>query len=326
MDDKALARQLRRQEGVVTRQQLRECGVSDSDVERMIRRRELTRIGPRLFVNHTGALTWDQRAWAAVLSYAPAALAGRSALQAHGLRGHDRGKNSPIVVCVDRTRSIRRRPGVHVLQLKDFEARSQMSLSPPRLRVEHALLWEASAQEKPVRALAILADAVQQGATTPGRLADALALHPVLRHRQLLLEILRDVARGAYSVLEQRYLVDVERPHGLPTADRQRRVKPGRTVAYRDVDYVELGTGVELDGRIGHEDALDRWADLDRDLDAVTAGQLTLRAGWAQVLEPCRLAIVVGDVLTARGWSDQLTSCGPDCLVADRTTGLVPGT
>jgi hypothetical protein len=92
--------------------------------------------------------------------------------------------------------------------------------------------------------------------------------------------ILGDVASGAYSVLERRYLTDVERPHGLPTGMRQRRVSMGRTVAYRDVEYLGLRTLVELDGGLGHESPRDRWADLDRDVDAAVAGDLTLRVGW----------------------------------------------
>ncbi|HEX2893331.1 MAG TPA: hypothetical protein VHO29_04930 [Marmoricola sp.] len=40
--------------------------------------------------------------------------------------------------------------------------------------------------------------------------------------------------------------------------------------------------------------ALDRWADLDRDLDAAGANQLTVRLGWQQVLQPCRTAEALG--------------------------------
>lgn len=85
------------------------------------------------------------------------------------------------------------------------------------------------------------------------------------------MEVLNDVATGAYSVLEHRYLTRVERPHGLPTAKRQRTVSTGRTSAYRDVEYLGLSTIVELDGRLGHEETNDRWVDMDRDIDAARA-------------------------------------------------------
>jgi hypothetical protein len=324
MDTKGMRQLQRKQDGVITRAQLLGLGAKQPDLDRMLRRRELTRVHAGIYVDHTGELTWRQRAWAAVLAYAPAALAGRSALQAEGVRGHDSAKSAPIVVCVDRRRSVRRRAGIHVTFVSGFEERCQVHKSPPRLRVDHALVYEAAARDRPDAALAVLADAVQQGVTTPARLASTLEAHPTLRHRRLLMEILQDVAAGAYSVLEHHYLVDVERPHGLPAGDRQRRVKPGKTVAYRDVDYLELGTGVELDGRLGHEEALDRWGDLARDLDAAATGQVTLRAGWGQVLEPCRLAGIIGGVLTSRGWAGELRPCGPGCRATDRPTNHAP--
>ena len=100
-------------------------------------------------------------------------------------------------------------------------------------------------------------------------------------------------------------------------AARQRRVRVGKTIAYRDVEYVGLGTTVELDGRIGHEQNADRWADLDRDLSTAVAGEVTLRAGWKQVLDPCRLASIVVRVLQARGWRGQPRPCGPGCTVGN---------
>ncbi len=255
-----MRRLLRKQDGVITRAQLLALGAKQTDLDRMVRRRELSRVHAGVYVEHTGEPTWRQRAWAAVWPTTPPHwLAGRPC-GPRGVRGHDPSGSAPIVVCVDRRRSVRRRDGIHVTFVSGFEERCQLHKSPPRLRVDHALVYEAAARDRPDSALAVLADAVQQGVTTPARLASTLEMHPTLRHRRLLTEILRDVAAGAYSVLEHRYLVDVERPHGLPVGDRQRRVKPGKTVAYRDVDYIDLGTGVELDGRIGHEQPLDRWS------------------------------------------------------------------
>ena len=67
--------------------------------------------------------------------------------------------------------------------------------------------------------MVVLADACQQRRTTAARLAATLTSMSRLRHRALLLEILGEVASGAYSVLERRYLRDVERAHGLPGVD-----------------------------------------------------------------------------------------------------------
>jgi hypothetical protein len=72
---------------------------------------------------------------------------------------------------------------------------------------------------------------------------------------------------------------------------------------------------VALDGRLGHERAADRWSDLDRDISGVLLGDLTVRIGWGQVLEPCRLALSMGRLLTARGWDETLRPCGSGCLI-----------
>ena len=49
----------------------------DADIARMLRRRDLVTVLPGVYVNHTGAQTWEQRAWAAVLYFWPAALTRR---------------------------------------------------------------------------------------------------------------------------------------------------------------------------------------------------------------------------------------------------------
>jgi hypothetical protein len=114
-------------------------------------------------------------------------------------------------------------------------------------------------------------------------------------------------------VLERRFLLHVERAHGLPEGRRQGRERTRSGTAYRDGEYVDQALVLELQGRLGHEWALDHWADLGRDLDAATCGRLTLRAGWGQVLQPCRFADVLAAVLTARGWTGTPLPCGPRC-------------
>lgn len=134
---------------------------------------------------------------------------------------------------------------------------------------------------------------------------------PRLRQRALLREVLADVASGTRSVLEQRYLRDVERAHGLPTGERQLRQATTSGVVHRDVRHLPERVLVELDGAFGHRDSIDRWADLQRDLDAAVHDHVTQRPGWAKVLEPCRLADLVGAVLRRRGWTGRVEPCGP---------------
>ena len=302
-----VTRLLRRQDGVVSRRQVRAAGGTDADIDRLVRRRVWVRIHPGVYVDHTGPPSWRQRAWAAVLLLEPAALSGASALRAHGLRGHD--DYGGIEVAVPATRHPSAPRGIRVVRLRKFDEVTQSHLSPPRVRIEVALLRVASRARTEDRTVAVLADACQAGRSTPSRLAAELALIRRLPRRDLIESVLADVAVGAHSALERRYLRHVERAHRLPQARRQR----ADSGAVRDVEYLRWRARIELDGRLGHEWTMDRWDDLDRDVDSAVVGHLTVRIGWRQVLEPCRLAERVGQILAARGWQGRTTPCGPRC-------------
>jgi hypothetical protein len=301
------------QDGVISRSQVLEAGETDSDIARRLRRREWSRIHPGVYVDHNGPPTWDQLTWAAVLYYWPAALEGSSALHAYKVRGHTPRDGAPISVCVDRTRTVKRRVGITVYQLAGVEALCKMELSPPRQTLEHALLSVAARKKRLDASIAVLADAVQDGRTTPDRSLKALELRPKLRHRALLREVLSDVDEGVRSVLEHRYLKMVERAHGLPRGERQKPWVLGGRRGYPDVEYKDLSVLVHLDGKIGHSDSLDRWADFDRDIAGLVDSIITIRIGWGQVLDPCRLATSIGALLGQRGWAGHLQRCSPIC-------------
>lgn len=329
MDHRALATLVAAQDGVVSRRQVLEVGGDDTFIETCLRRRRWARLHAGVFVDHTGPPSWSQRAWAATLYHWPASLAGRSALVAHGVRVPTPGE--PIELVVDRSRRVRDPSGMRTSQLTGYDELTLRHLSPPRVRLEHAVLTVASRAAGDDSAVAVVADACQRRRTTPARLQAALRSMPRLPRRRLLAEILDDVESGAFSVLERRYLRDVERAHGLPRGDRQRREVAGAEgrAVFRDVAYARFTTLVELDGRLGHDMVTDRWRDLDRDLDAAQTGRTTLRAGWRQVLTPCRLAVVVADVLRARGWAGVPRRCGQGCSVhtsgGDRRDPPAPG-
>lgn len=192
--------------------------------------------------------------------------------------------------------------GVRLVRLRRFDEVTQLRLSPPRVRIEAALLRVASRSPTDDGIVAVLGDACQGGRTTVRRLGAELAT---------IEAVLADVAAGTCSALERRYLRDVERAHGLPRAGRQSTT----AATVRDVEYKAWRTLVELDGRLGHEWTSDRWDDLDRDVDAAVDGHLTVRIGWRQVLQPCRLAERMARILVARGWPGRARSCGPCCLV-----------
>jgi hypothetical protein len=103
---------------------------------------------------------------------------------------------------------------------------AQLHLSPPRVRIEPALLRVASLAPGEDGTVAVLADGCQSGRTTAPRLAAELATIGRIPRRDLIQDVLADVADGALSALERRYLRDVERAHALPRAGRQ-RAAPG---------------------------------------------------------------------------------------------------
>jgi hypothetical protein len=314
MDDRdELDELVERQSGVIARRQIVSLGGRDADIARMLRRRELVRVHEGVFVTHTGRLSVDERGWAAVLFAWPAALCHRSALArapSGGAEAHE------IHVAIHGERRVSPPDGVIVHRLKDFDSVALMNLSPPRVRIEHAALEVASSAPSERHAVSVLADVCQSRRTTAARLLQRLDELPRLPRRRRLRAILADVAAGAYSVLERMYLVDVERRHGLPAGQRQRQVHLGWSPAYRDVEYLEQQVVVELDGRLGHEWALDRWADLDRDVAAAVDQRATIRLGYAQVLDPCRIAVALARILGARGWSGRPHPCATGCPVS----------
>lgn len=133
-----------------------------------------------------------------------------------------------------------------------------------------------------------------------------------LRRRAEVLALIDDAAGGTHSELERRYLVDVERAHGLPPGERQRAVDG----TDQDVHHREYHTTVELDGRAVHAPIDAAWRDMERDNAAAARGETTLRYGWFDVrTRPCEVAAQVAAVLQAHGWSGQPTPCGPECAV-----------
>lgn len=300
------------QSGVASRRQLAEAGVAPHDLQRLLRRRELVRVHDGVYVDHTGEPTWLQRAWAGVQIAWPAALSHASAIRATdgpGRRGHD---GSVIHLAVDRHRAVRAPSGYRIHRLSGFEDKVMWNASPPRVRVEEALIDVASGTTDDFDAIAVLADAVRARRTVPRRIRDTLDARARVPRREFLRGVLTDLHLGTCSVLEHGYLTLVEQPHGLPTAMRQVRDSQAGNI-YRDVVYVDVDQVVELDGRMWHDSPTQRDADLDRDLGAAVDRLGTVRLGWGQVYgRPCVTAVRIGRLLTARGWLGRTTAC-PNC-------------
>jgi hypothetical protein len=302
------------QAGVVTRKQLLTVGLGDSDIQRLVRRRELIRVHTGVYINHTGPLSWSSRAWAAVLFHGDAALCDASALNLAG---------DPIHVAIEWPRKGSDLPGVRLHRLRHLHGRVQWNLGPPRLRVEEAALDVAGGALTVSEAVAVLAGVCQRRRTTPERILRALDGRDRSPRGAELRQVLTDVASGVHSVLERAYVQHVEGQHGLPRGARQRQDRGGRGVIYRDVLYEDLGVVVELDGYAWHHDPVERAADMSRDLDAAVAGLLTLRLGWRHSHEEaCDTALRLSRVFRRRGWGGAPRACGPRCALRGGSQAL----
>lgn len=300
------------QDGLISRRQVLAAGYGRHDIARMLRRHEWATVHEGVFANHTGELSWVQRAWAAVLFAWPAALSHDSAMRAvdgPGKRGRD---DAVIQVAISARRRVRAPAGVVVHRQTHFAHRVQWNKHPPRIRYEQAVLDCAVDARDDQAAIGVLADAVNGRRTTADRLIQVLGNRKRSPRRVWLTAILRDVASGTCSVLERGYLDRVERPHSLPTGARQVQDKRSGRVMFRDVEYPDHCVIVELDGRMGHSSTPDREADFDRDLDAAADGRRTVRISYGQVFDrPCSTASRIATVLGVTA-----TPC-PECGSSD---------
>ena len=299
------------QDGVISRRQALAGGMKPSDIARKLRRREWSVVHGGVYVDHTGPLTFQQRAWAAALFSWPAALSHDSALRAGdgpGRRGRD---EETIHVAVERDRHLVAPDGVEVHRQARLGSRVRWNLGPPRVRCEDAVLDVAADAGSDLDAVAALADACGSRRTTAVRLLEVLSERPRIARRAWLRQVLGDVAEGTCSVLEHGYLTRVERAHGLPLGQRQRSHRHADSALFRDVEYEEAMVIVELDGRLFHGSFRAREKDMDRDLDAAAIAQCeTLRVSYGQVFDRgCQTAFTIGAVLQRRGWTGQPRRC-----------------
>lgn len=293
------------QRGVVSLAQLRGAGLAKHDIERLLRYRALRRVHRKVYVDHTGELTLEQRVRAAVLAAGPAVVCGPTLADASG--------EGPVHIAVEASRHVAPLDGVVIHRVRNLDAVAQWKTDPPRMRREDNVIAMIDAAVDELAVVRLLTDASRDRAIGVERLREALGRRTNLRRRAFVAAVLDDVAAGAQSVLEWGYLTRIERPHGLPAAERQvtRRTAGGKQ--YRDVVYAGFTVVVELDGRLNHDSWEAENRDADRDLDEAASGQLTIRLRWRQVFgTPCQTAVRLERVLRARGWAGKLRRC-PRC-------------
>ncbi len=301
------------QSGAISRQQLLGAGLSAQMIKRRLERGRWQQLYLGVYAAFTGPPPRETWLWAALLRAGPGAvLSHLSAAELHGLIDHP---GESIFVTVPSTRRVTA-PGLVIRISGRIADATQPGREPPRTTVEETVL--------DLTGLAVTFDdvcgwitrAVARRLTTEERLREALRHRKKIRWRDSIEDLLAAAGDGIHSVLEYRYLRDVERAHGLPRSRHQVRVViEGRTV-YRDVYYEKYKLAVELDGELAHPDE-ERWRDNRRDNQAWTQDVVTSRYGWRDVYgHPCETALLQARMLRRRGWRGTPRPCSDRCPLA----------
>lgn len=313
----AVARELcAAQGGVLSRSQLLALGLSPSAVARAKRR--WTVLGPGVYwlaptIQEPPFLA---RVWAGILLGGDGARTGLgTAAVLHGLAHVDeissyQWRTIPGLadnrVCILTPNDRRGSHGVAFVRERPGERLPSRLTDPARTRVDDTTL-DLAARGTTVQVVTWITRAVQRRLTTPRRLAQRIEARPKLRHRQMMIDLLTEVADGATTPLELNAMRKVLRPHGLPKPELQLRVGP----AHIDIGYRRYRLVVELDGRLGHEEG--KFRDRRRDNRHARLDARSLRFGWEEVMgDPCGVAGEIAWMLQRQGWPGELTRC-PRC-------------
>lgn len=302
-DADELTWQLFRQDRVITRRQaLRH--LSAKAIRARLSSGRWQQVGVGVYLTHTGPATRQQRRWIAVLAAGPvrpAVLAGQSALECQGLRGHRSGVLHVLIPARSRDRDVPSGVVVHrttQLPAGDVHRQGQPPRTMPARSLVDAAQWAGSDEAARV----IVAAGFQQRLATLEEVTAVLDRMPRAHRRALTREIATDAAGGAHSLPEAEFL-RLCRRGGLPRPTRQtRRRDSGGRWRYLDVYFEEWGLHVEIDGG-QHMEVRHWWQDMRRQNQLWIPGDRVLRfPSWAVRHRPDEVIAQVRAALVAAGW------------------------
>ena len=298
------------QAGIVTARQAAAAGIGAELIRSRVRQGRWQRIHRGVYATFSGQVGRDAAFWAAVLSAGPdAMLSHRSAAELQKLTDEP---CELVHLTVPAERLLLKPEGIVIHRSGRATLTVHPTLMPPRTRVEETILDLVDCAATVDDVIGWVTRGLGRGLTVTSKLRVAMADRSRIRWRSELTEFLSDDMSGVLSVLEYRYVRDVERPHGLPPGERQFRFRQDGRSGYRDTFYREYSLIVELDGHLAHP-AERRWRDVRRDNIAAAAGTTTLRFGWRDVDgSPCESAAQVGRIVRQRGYTG-LRGCAPGC-------------
>jgi Protein of unknown function (DUF559) len=265
-------------------------------------------------VAQSGPLTDGQLLRAVLLRAGPqASLAGLTAARLDGLKGFDDQRllrETPIYLLVPV--GYRRRTPPCGLTVITHYSRALTKLDvhpvrrPRRTRIARSLVDAAAWMPTERGSAAVLAAGVQQRLARVDDLRRVTNRLETLRRRTMIVEALNDIAGGSQAISELDFLRLVVRPFGLPAPTRQaaRTDRRGRR-RWIDAAWEDRKVAVEIDGAHHTEDPLQRWDDMERDLDLTLDGYQILRfPAWLVRSDPGHVAGRIREALRRSAPSD----------------------
>ena len=306
------------QSRVVSRRQALDQGVSRKVVSARSKSGAWQRLQRGTYATFSGLAPREACLWAALLRAGPGAvLSHETAAEVHGLIDKpSKMVHITVPANLDPAR-YSKIPGVVIHRSRKAISQRLPPWQLPRTPVAETVLDLVNASRTFDDAYSWLSRATGRQLATVGMIRDAVAARKRMRWRGWLVDALDDIADGAMFPLERRYVRDIERAHGLPSARRQARRELASGVRYLDNFYDRYKLCVELDGQSSHPPE-QKWQDADRDNDNVFLDDVqTVRFGIREVtVHRCDQAAKLAAALMRRGWDGAgLHPCGADCRV-----------
>jgi len=242
-----LSRIARRQGGVFTKRQAKQCGIPAADIQSRLMSGEWIEVLGDVLIAATTPVTAQVQAWAGVLAIGqPVALSGRFGAACLGL---ERSPSPVVPEFVIPGNRMRRDPGGLAVH----------RVTPQRW----AVVWKQGLPVAPVPTLIR-----QVAANAPDAIVRDVVQH-ALRRRQVTYEqLLRELGRGlggaarlrrileevapGYQVMWERRLHRALLQVGVRLKPQTKVVAPDGRTAYLDLGDEELRFGVEIDGFLNH--------------------------------------------------------------------------
>jgi hypothetical protein len=310
------------QSRVVGRRQALNHGVPGNTATGRARSGTWQRLQRGTYATFSGVPPREARLWAALLRAGPGAvLSHETAAEVHELTDRPSRKIHVTVPANRNPARLGEIPGVVIHRSRNVASQPLPPWQLPRTPIAETILDLVASSKTFDDAYSWLSRATGRQLTTVEMIRAALAARKKMRWRPWLADALDDLAEGIVFPLERRYVRDVERAHGLPTARRQARRDLASGVRYLDNHYERYWLCVELDGQSSHPPE-QKWRDADRDNDNIFHdGAETVRFGLRDVTtRRCVQAANLAALFMRRGWDGSgLHPCGPDCPVRSLT-------